>query len=204
MINPLDSLEEILLMGPGPSCVYPAVYNALAKPTIGHLDPKFIHIMDEIKRFLQQIMQTQNRLTIPISGTGSAGMETCFVNLIEPGDNVLILINGVFGMRMADVAGRLGANVDTLEFEWGTPVNPEQVKLKLAEKRYHLVGIVHAETSTGVCNPVMKVAELLKDNDALFLVDAVTSLGGTPVEADKWQADAVYSGTQKCLSCPRA
>ncbi len=202
MKNQLDSLQDTLLMGPGPSCVHPTVYQALAKPTIGHLDPAFIGIMDEIKGFLQQVMQTQNRLTVPISGTGSAGMETCFVNLVEPGDEVLILINGVFGMRMADVAGRLGAKVDTLEFEWGTPVVPATVKEKLDQKAYVLVAVVHAETSTGVCNPVSEIAELVKDTSALFLVDTVTSLGGIPVEADAWQADAMYSGTQKCLSCP--
>lgn len=189
-------------MGPGPSCVYPAVYQALSKPTIGHLDPTFISIMDEIKVFLQQVLQTQNRLTVPISGTGSAGMETCFVNLVEPGDNVLILINGVFGMRMADVAGRLGAKVDTLEFEWGTPIVPATVKLKLDQNEYSMIAVVHAETSTGVCNPVAEIADLVRDSSSLFLVDTVTSLGGIPVAVDSWQADAVYSGTQKCLSCP--
>ena len=202
MNNQLKSIREILLMGPGPSSVQPEVYQALARPTIGHLDPKFIEIMDEIKGFLQQIMQTKNRLTLPISGTGSAGMETCFVNLVEPGDDVLILVNGVFGKRMEDLAGRLGANVDTLEFEWGTPVVPEVVKEQLRKKEYMLVAVVHAETSTGVCNPVAEIAELLRDQKPLFLVDTVTSLGGIPVEADKWQADAIYSGTQKCLSCP--
>ncbi|MCP4294835.1 MAG: alanine--glyoxylate aminotransferase family protein [Proteobacteria bacterium] len=202
MNNALESIQETLLMGPGPSCVQPQVYKALSRPTIGHLDPKFIEIMDEIKLFLQKIMQTKNQLTIPISGTGSAGMETCFVNLVEPGDEVLILINGVFGKRMEDLAQRLGAKVDTLEFEWGTPVMPELVKEKLDKKNYKLVAIVHAETSTGVCNPVSDIADLLRDKDALFLVDTVTSLGGIPVEVDNWQADAIYSGTQKCLSCP--
>ncbi len=201
-MNQLNSLKDTLLMGPGPSCVQPQVYKALARPTIGHLDPKFIEIMDEIKSFLQQIMQTKNRLTIPISGTGSAGMETCFVNLVEPGDEVLILINGVFGKRMEDLAGRLGADLDTLEFEWGTPVLPDAVKEQLNKKDYKLVAVVHAETSTGVCNPVAEIAELVRGTDSLFLVDTVTSLGGIPVESDKWQADAVYSGTQKCLSCP--
>jgi alanine-glyoxylate transaminase / serine-glyoxylate transaminase / serine-pyruvate transaminase len=202
MKNQLDTIEEILLMGPGPSCVYPEVYLALSKPTIGHLDPKFISIMNEIKDMLQKVMNTKNRLTIPVSGTGSAGMETCFVNLVEPGDNVLILKNGVFGMRMADVASRLGASVDVVEFEWGTPVEPAKVKEQLDKKDYSLVGIVHAETSTGVKNPVAEVAELLKGKDTLYLVDTVTSLGGIAVEADLWNVDAMYSGTQKCLSCP--
>ena len=200
--NLLDSISDTLLMGPGPSCVPPSVYRALSKPTIGHLDPRFIEIMDEIKTLLQELMATKNRLTIPVSGTGSAGMETCFVNLIEPDDSVLILQNGIFGMRMEDVATRLGARVDTLEFEWGTPVDIEIVQEQLKKKSYTLVAVVHAETSTGVLNPVEELAAILQEHPALFLVDTVTSLGGIPVDADAWQADAIYSGTQKCLSCP--
>ncbi len=202
MKNQLHSIKETLLMGPGPSSVYPDIYKALAMPTIGHLDPKFISIMDEIKDFLKQMMNTKNRLTIPVSGTGSAGMETCFVNTVEPGDKVLILINGVFGMRMQDLAGRLGADVDTLEFEWGTPVIPEKVKDQIGKKDYALVAVVHAETSTGVKNPVAEIGELVKDSNALYLVDAVTSFGGIPVDVDAWNVDILYSGTQKCLSCP--
>jgi len=202
MPNRLDCLYDVLLMGPGPSCVPPEVYAALARPTIGHLDPAFIGIMDEIKGLLQSVMGTENRVTIPMSGTGSAGMETCFVNLVEYGAPVLVLVNGVFGTRMADVAGRLGAEVDTIEFEWGTPVLPDAVAEKLAGKNYRVVAVVHAETSTGVCNPVAEIGCLVKDSGALYLVDTVTSLGGMPVEADAWGADAVYSGTQKCLSCP--
>jgi alanine-glyoxylate transaminase / serine-glyoxylate transaminase / serine-pyruvate transaminase len=201
MKNSLDSIEEILLMGPGPSCVPPEVYRALARPTLGHLDPAFIAIMDEVKVMLRTVMKTSNRLTLPISGTGSAGMEACFVNLVEPGDAVLVLVNGVFSTRMSDVAGRLGALVDTLQFEWGTPVDPQRVKEKLASKRYRIVAMVHAETSTGVCNPVAEVAALLAP-ETLFIVDTVTSLGGMPVEADAWKADAMYSGSQKCLSVP--
>ncbi|MFO7884545.1 MAG: alanine--glyoxylate aminotransferase family protein [Desulfobacteraceae bacterium] len=202
MKNLLDSIEDVLLMGPGPSCVYPQVYKALARPTIGHLDPEFIRIMDEIKEMLRKIMRTDNLLTLPVSGTGSAGMETSFVNLVEPGDDVLVLKNGVFGMRMADVAARLGADVDVLEFDWGTPVILEKVKEQLDKKAYALVAVVHAETSTGVRNPVEEIASLLKGKESLFLVDAVTSLGGIPVLTDQWGADIVYSGTQKCLSCP--
>jgi alanine-glyoxylate transaminase / serine-glyoxylate transaminase / serine-pyruvate transaminase len=202
MTDRLASLKDVLLMGPGPSCVPPAVYDALAKPTIGHLDPVFIAIMDEIKIRLQQVMKTKNRMTLPVSGTGSAGMETCFVNLVEPGDRVLVLVNGVFGMRMADVAARLGARVDTLEFDWGTPVVPEKLEEKIEGKKYDLVAVVHAETSTGVCNPIEEIAARIEPTGALFLVDAVTSLGGIPVATDAWHADAVYSGTQKCLSCP--
>ena len=202
MNNLLANIKPTLLMGPGPSCVYPEVYEALALPTIGHLDPYFIAIMDSIKEKLQIAMGTQNRLTMPMSGTGSSGMETAFVNLIEPGDRVLILINGVFGKRMEDVAGRLGAKVDVLEFEWGTPVVPAQVAEQLHKGPYMMVAVVHAETSTGVANPVAEIGKLVKATGALYLVDCVTSLGGMPVSMDAWQADALYSGTQKCLSCP--
>ena len=202
MTNLLNNLNEILLMGPGPSTVSPTIYKALHQPTLGHLNPRFIKIMDTIKIQLQMLLNTKNELTVPMSGTGSAGMETCFVNLLEPNDNVLILINGIFGVRMQDVATRLGANVDSLEFSWGTPVIPEKVMLQLAEKKYDLVAVVHAETSTGVANPIEEIGSLVKQNGALFLVDAVTSMGGMPVEMDKWGIDAIYSGTQKCLSCP--
>ena len=204
MNNLLENLDQILLMGPGPSMVAPSIYRALGSTTLGHLDPAFINIMNEIKRKQQELMQTKNELTIPVSGTGSAGMETCIVNLVEPGDKVLILSNGVFGKRMQDVAGRLRAEVDALEFEWGTPVVVEEVAKKLKDKDYDLVAVVHAETSTGVANPVEEIGRLVKGNDpnAIYLVDTVTSLGGMPVKVDEWQIDAIYSGTQKCLSCP--
>jgi alanine-glyoxylate transaminase/serine-glyoxylate transaminase/serine-pyruvate transaminase len=202
MTDLLQTLRETLLMGPGPSMVSPAVYQALAKPTIGHLDPTFIGLMDAVQDDLRSLLNTGNALTLPISGTGSAGMETGFVNLIEQGDRVLILSNGVFGTRMTEVAGRLGAEVDSLEFEWGTPVNTEQVATRLREHKYDLVGVVHAETSTGVLNPVEKIGELVRESEALYLVDSVTGFGGIPVELDAWGVDAFYSGTQKCLSCP--
>jgi alanine-glyoxylate transaminase/serine-glyoxylate transaminase/serine-pyruvate transaminase len=202
MPNRLDAIRETLLMGPGPSCVFPEVYRALSRPTIGHLDPAFIGLMDETKSLMQKLMGTTNAVTLPISGTGSAGMEAAFVNLIERGDRVLVLINGVFGNRMKDVAGRLGAQVDALEFEWGTPVLVDRVAEKLKENRYQIVAVVHAETSTGVRNPVAEIGSLVRDNGALYLVDGVTSLGGIPVQLDTWGVDAFYSGTQKCLSCP--
>lgn len=202
MTTLLDGITPTLLMGPGPSCVFEEVYAALAKPTIGHLAPYFITIMDAVKKDMQTLMGTKNTLTMPMSGTGSAGMESCFVNLVEPGDRVLVLINGVFGKRMQDLAGRLGAKVDALEFEWGKPVEPEKVKEQLAKGPYSLVAIVHAETSTGVLNPVQAIGDLIKESGALYLVDCVTSLGGMPVTMDAWGADALYSGTQKCLSCP--
>ena len=202
MDNLLNGIEEVLLMGPGPSCVHPDVYKALSRDTLGHLDPYFIKIMDEIQVLLQEVMNTKNQLTLPMSGTGSAGMEACFVNLIEPKDRVLILINGVFGKRMQEVSNRLGANVDTIEFDWGTPINPEAVKEKLENNTYKIIAVVHAETSTGVKNPILEISNLLKEKDSLFLVDAVTSLGGMEVNLDAWNIDASYSGSQKCLSCP--
>ncbi|MBF0469611.1 MAG: alanine--glyoxylate aminotransferase family protein, partial [Desulfamplus sp.] len=202
MKNLLDGIEKITLMGPGPSCVDDSVLNAMAKDTLGHLDPSFIKIMDGIKDNLKTLLHTENRLTIPVSGTGSAGMESCFVNLIEKGDPVLVLVNGVFGMRMQDVATRLGGDVDTLEFAWGTPVVVEDVKKKLADKKYKIVAVVHAETSTGVRNPVAEIGELLKGTQSIYLVDAVTSFGGIEITMDKWGIDVLYSGTQKCLSCP--
>lgn len=202
MRNMLDDIQSILLLGPGPSGVAPATYYALSRPTLGHLDPYFFQIMDEIKRGLQQLFGTKNELTVPMSGTGSAGMEAAFVNIVEPGDKVLVLVNGVFGMRQAEVAKRLGAQVDQLEFTWGTPVVVEQVKQQLEKSDYDLVSVVHAETSTGVRNPVAEIGQLLRGGKALYLVDAVTSLGGIPVEADHWGVDIIYSGSQKCLSCP--
>jgi alanine-glyoxylate transaminase/serine-glyoxylate transaminase/serine-pyruvate transaminase len=202
MENLLDGIEKVLLLGPGPSPVPDSVYNALSRRTLGHMDSQFIRIMDEIKVLLQQVMQTQNHVTLPLSGTGSAGMEACFVNLVEKDDPVLILVNGVFGMRMQDLAGRLGAAVDTLEFEWGTPVDPQQVEDRLRAKSYKIVALVHAETSTGVRNPAREIGEILRGKDTLYLLDTVTSLGGTEVASDAWGVDALYSGSQKCLSCP--
>ena len=198
----LQGLKPTLLMGPGPSCVSDAVYAALAKPTIGHLDPYFVEIMDAIKAQLREVFHTSNTLTMPMSGTGSAGMETCFVNLVEPDDRVLVLTNGVFGKRMQDVASRLGAAMEALEVPWGEPVLPEMVKERLESSEYDMVAVVHAETSTGVASPVHAIGQMVRQHGALFIVDCVTSLGGMPVHIDEWQADAVYSGTQKCLSCP--
>ena len=200
--NYLDSIQSTLLLGAGPSGVAPSTYRALSQTMLGHLDPYFIEIMEEIKNGIRQLMQTKNEVTVPLSGTGSSGMEAAFVNTVEPGDKVLVLENGVFGNRMADVAGRLGAVVTKEEFEWGTPVLVDRVKELLAQDHYKIVAIVHAETSTGVCNPVCEIGQLVHEAGSLYLVDAVTSLGGIPVEVDKWHADICYSGSQKCLSCP--
>jgi alanine-glyoxylate transaminase / serine-glyoxylate transaminase / serine-pyruvate transaminase len=191
-----------LLLGPGPSPVDPRVLGSMSLPVIGHLDPAFLNIMDENMVMLRQVFQTENRLALPMSGTGSAGMETCFVNLVEPGDPVLIGVNGVFGTRMVDVAGRCGAQVETVEAPWGSPLDPDGFRRALAQKRYKLVALVHAETSTGVLQPLEEIARWVREQDSLFLVDTVTSLGGTPVYVDRWGIDVCYSGSQKCLSCP--
>ena len=190
------------LLGPGPSPVSPRVLQALSLPVIGHLDPKFLEIMDQSMAMLREVFQTQNRLALPMSGTGSAGMETCFVNLIEPGDAVLIGVNGVFGTRMVDVAQRCGAQVDIVDEEWGTALDAQNFKTALAKKKYKVVAVVHAETSTGVLQPLDDIAKLVHESGALLLVDAVTSLGGAPVRVDELGIDACYSGTQKCLGCP--
>jgi len=191
-----------MLLGPGPSPVHPRVLESLVLPVVGHLDPAFLKIMDESMAMLRELFQTQNRLALPMSGTGSAGMETCFVNLIEPGDAVLIGVNGVFGTRMVDVAQRCGAQVDTVEAQWGTALDPAQFRPALEQRRYKLVAVVHAETSTGVLQPLEDISRLVHEQESLFLVDAVTSLGGAPVKVDEWQIDVCYSCTQKCLSCP--
>ncbi len=189
-------------MGPGPSDTAPRVLAALSAPTVGHLDPYFLRIMDETQAMLRLLFQTENRLTLPVSGTGSAGMETCVVNLIEPGDRMVVGINGVFGGRMADVARRAGADVLTIERPFGEVFSSAEVAAAVQQHRPKVVGLVHAETSTGALQPVPEISQIVHDAGALLLLDCVTSLGGVPVEIDRWQVDAAYSGTQKCLSCP--
>ena len=194
---------ERLLLGPGPSEVHPRVLRAMSAPLIGHLDPAFVHMMEEVKALLRTVFATTNPLTIPISGTGSAGMEACLVNLLEPGDEFVVGVNGVFGTRMAEVAERAGAAVRRVEAPWGKIVRPEQIEAALANAtRPKLVAVVHAETSTGAWQPIPEIAKVAHVRGALVLVDCVTSLGGAPVEIDAWGVDAAYSGTQKCLSCP--
>jgi alanine-glyoxylate transaminase/serine-glyoxylate transaminase/serine-pyruvate transaminase len=190
------------LMGPGPSDIHPRVLQAMARPTIGHLDPTFVEMMDEIKVLLQYAFQTQNALTIPVSAPGSAGMETCFVNLVEPGDKVIICQNGVFGGRMKENVERCGGTAIMVEDEWGTAIDPNKLEEALqANPNAKIVAFVHAETSTGVQSDAKTLCELAHQYDCLSLVDTVTSLGGTPVKVDEWQIDAIYAGSQKCLSC---
>ena len=197
------SPSKRLLMGPGPSDVHPTVLKAMATPLLGHLDPEFLGIMNETMALIRGVFNTKNQLTIPISGTGSAGMETVFVNLIEPGDKVVIGVNGLFGERMVDVAGRAGAEVIRVDGEWGKIIDPVKIEETLKQnENVKLVAVVHAETSTGVMQPLKDIGQLANKYQALFVVDAVTSTGGIPVNIDENLIDAIYSGTQKCISAP--
>ena len=191
-----------VLMGPGPSDVPPEVLAALARPTIGHLDPAFLKVLDETQQMLREVYGTDNALTLPISATGSAGMETCFVNLVEPGDRVLIGRHGVFGGRMAEVARRCGAEVTIVDAPWGRAIDPDDVAEAAKGGAFKVLALVHAETSTGVLQDLGPFRTIADSCGALLLVDAVTSLAGVPVELDRHGVDAAYSGTQKCLSCP--
>ena len=191
-----------VLMGPGPSDVHPRVLQAMARPTIGHLDPAFVTMMEEIKELLRYAFQTENDLTLPVSAPGSAGMETCFVNLISPGDTVIVCQNGVFGGRMKENVERMGAKAVMVEDQWGKAVDVSKVEDALkANPGAKALAFVHAETSTGVLSDAAVLCALAAEHGALSIVDAVTSLGGCPVLVDQWGADAVYSGSQKCLSC---
>ena len=203
----MENLKEMntstrVLMGPGPSEVHPRVLRTMATPLVGHLDPEFLVVMDDIKSMTQATLQTNNPLTFVVSAPGSAGMETCLVNLLEPGDEAVICIHGVFGTRLADIAERCGAKVIKVEADWGTPIDPEEVKQALAGCKPKLLAIVHAETSTGVLQPLEEISKMTKDAGALLVVDAVTSYCGTDLKVDEWGIDALYSGSQKCLSAP--
>ncbi len=190
------------LMGPGPSDVYPRVLEALSRPTIGHLDPLFIGMMDELKQLLRYAFQTENEVTMPISAPGSAGMECCFVNLVEPGDKVIVCRNGAFGGRMLENITRCGGEAIIVDDPWGRAVDPDKVEAALqANPDAVILAFVHAETSTGALSDAQTLARLAHEHDCLTIVDTVTSLGGVPLKVDEWELDAVYSGTQKCLSC---
>ncbi len=203
MRNESPTLPRRLLMGPGPSEVHPRVLGALARPTLGHLDPAFVALMDDIVHLLRAAFQTSNPLTFPVSAPGSAGMECCFVNLIEPGDTVIVCINGVFGARMKENVERCGATAVVVEDAWGRPVDPDKLRAALiSHPGAKAVAFVHAETSTGVRSDAQALCAIAREFGALSIVDTVTSLGGIDVNLGAWEADAVYSGSQKCLSCP--
>ena len=189
------AITDRILMGPGPCNPYPEAVAALSRPMLGHLDPEFIQILDETNDRLRTVFGTSNRLTFPVSGTGSSGMEAAFVNVLGPGDTVVVGVNGVFGTRMCDVAARAGAEVVRVDFDWGTPVDPD--RLLAAHPHPRAIAMVHAETSTGALSPLSEIGA--GKGDALFIVDCVTSLGGTPVELDANAVDIAYSGTQKCI-----
>jgi alanine-glyoxylate transaminase / serine-glyoxylate transaminase / serine-pyruvate transaminase len=194
---------ERILMGPGPSSVPAEVLAALAAPTLGHLDPAYLALMDETRRLLRRVLDTENAMTLAVSGTGSAGMECCLVNLLEPGDEAIVCVHGAFGGRMAEIAARCGAEVHRVEAPWGQVVSDEAVAEAVARHPgAKVVAIVHAETSTGAHQPLEAISDLVHEAGMLLVVDAVTSLGGVEVKTDDWRIDAIYSGTQKCLSCP--
>jgi alanine-glyoxylate transaminase/serine-glyoxylate transaminase/serine-pyruvate transaminase len=192
-----------ILLGPGPSMVHPRVYQAMAQPIYGHLDPEFLKLMDGIQDRLRQVFRTENPLTLSVSGTGSSGMEASLVNLIEPGDGVLVCVNGIFGARMCDIVERLDGSLTRIDRPWGEVFDPEEISSVLAsEPDIEVVAIVHAETSTGAHQPLEEIGIICRQMDRLLVVDAVTSLAGTELEVDDWMIDVCYSGTQKCLSCP--
>jgi alanine-glyoxylate transaminase / serine-glyoxylate transaminase / serine-pyruvate transaminase len=191
-----------VLMGPGPSDIHPRVLAALAKNTVGHLDPYYLQTMDALQRMLRGLMRTKNPMTMAISGTGSAGMEAAVVNVVEPGDAMVVGVNGVFGGRMVDVATRAGAVVTKIERPWGEVFATEEVAAAVDKVKPKVVGIVMAETSTGAWQPIEEISKIVHEAGALLIVDAVTALGGVPVEVDQWGIDVLYSGSQKCLSCP--
>lgn len=203
MIAPTLDPRERILLGPGPSPVPDRILRALSSPTLGHLDPQYIEYMDQTCELMRQVYQTKNRLTFPVSGTGMAGMETVLVNLIEPGDEIIVCINGVFGGRMKDNASRMGATVHTVEVPWGETFTDDMIAEAVAKHpKAKMLGIVHAETSTGALQPIEGISKIVHEAGMLLAVDAVTSLGGHDLRVDDWKIDAIYSGTQKCLSCP--
>jgi alanine-glyoxylate transaminase / serine-glyoxylate transaminase / serine-pyruvate transaminase len=199
---PQLSVPPRILLGPGPSLVDPRVLQVMASPLVGHLDPFFLDLMDRTKSLLQQVFQTQNQITIPVSGTGSAAMEAAVANMVEPGISVLVCINGYFGGRIAEMASRYGGEVRTITRPWGEIFSPDEVKQALRRQPAKVVAIVHAETSTGALQPVDEIASIVHDQGGILIVDAVTSLGGVPLKVDAMDIDVCYSGSQKCLSCP--
>jgi alanine-glyoxylate transaminase/serine-glyoxylate transaminase/serine-pyruvate transaminase len=196
------NLPPRLLLGPGPSNADPRVLEALSTPQVGHLDPTFIELMNEVQELLRYAWQTDNQATIPVSGTGSAAMEASLANTVEPGDTVLVGVNGYFGLRLVDMAGRYGADVRQIAKPWGEVFDLDELRTGLEEHRPAILALVHAETSTGARQPLEEVGELCREFDCLLLVDSVTSLGGVPLFLDRWGVDVAYSGSQKCLSCP--
>lgn len=200
-LDPINTPSRLLL-GPGPSNAHPTVLEALSRTPIGHLDPLYVELMGEVQGLLRYAWQTDNRLTIPMSGTGSAAMEATLANTIEPGDTVLVAVMGYFGLRLADMAGRYRANVVTIEKAWGEAFSIEELEQAVSTHKPAILAMVHAETSTGVCQPMEGIGDLCRAHDCLLLLDTVTSLGGVPLFLDDWKVDLAYSCSQKGLSCP--
>lgn len=198
----MTTLPERLLLGPGPSNVHPDVLKAMAQPLVGHMDPAFHTVLEQVQASLRRLFGTQNRMTLPLSTTGSGGMEACFANLVEPGDRALVGVAGVFGERMCEVARRYGAELSRVETEPGTILDPEEMIRAIHRDKPQVVAFVHAETSTGVWQPVAEISAAAREVGAYVILDCVTSLSGVPVELDAWGIDAAYSGTQKCLAYP--
>ena len=189
-------------MGPGPSPVHPRVLRAMSTPLVGHLDPYFLEVLEKISDLLRMVFETRNEFTIAVSGTGSAGMEASLCSVVEPGDEIVVGVKGTFGERMVDIVRRLGGRPIVVEQERGKIIEPDLIGEALSKSDAKAVAIIHAETSTGVLQPLERIGDIVRRHDALFIVDAVTSLGGTPVKVDGWKIDICYSGTQKCLNCP--
>ncbi len=200
-IGPIDTPDRLLL-GPGPSNAHPTVLQALSRTPIGHLDPLYVELMGEVQELLRYAWQTDNRLTLPMSGTGSSAMEATLANTIEPGDTVLVAVKGYFGNRLLDMAGRYRANVQVIEKPWGEAFTLEEIEAGIKKYKPAILAIVHAETSTGICQPMEGIGDLCQEHDCLLLLDTVTSLGGVPLYLDAWKVDLAYSCSQKGLSCP--
>jgi alanine-glyoxylate transaminase/serine-glyoxylate transaminase/serine-pyruvate transaminase len=199
---PSIQIPKRLLMGPGPSEVDPRVYLVMSQPVVGHLDPLFLECLNQLQSMLRATFRTSNRVTFPIPGTGSAGMEAALINFLEPGDEAAIVTGGVFGDRMCEIVERCGGKLTRIEIPWGTAADPDRVRAALRGKKVKLVGLVHSETSTGVCQPLQALSKIAQEAGALLVVDAVSSLGGLPLEVGGWGLDVCYSGSQKCLACP--
>ena len=200
-IGPIATPDRLLL-GPGPSNAHPTVLEALSRTPIGHLDPLYVELMGEVQELLRYAWQTDNRLTLPMSGTGSAAMEATLANTVEPGDTVLVAVKGYFGNRLKDMAGRYRANVQVIEKPWGEAFSLDELDVALQQHKPAILAMVHAETSTGVCQPMDGIGDLCRQHDCLLLLDTVTSLGGVPLHLDAWKVDMAYSCSQKGLSCP--
>jgi alanine-glyoxylate transaminase / serine-glyoxylate transaminase / serine-pyruvate transaminase len=199
---PTINFPKRLLMGPGPSEVDPRVYRAMTQPVIGHMDPLFLEALGQLQQMLRETFRTRNTITLPIPGTGSAGMEAALVNFLEPGDEAAVVVGGVFAGRMCEIVERCGAKLTRIDNAWGTAADPERVRQAVRGKKLKLLGVVHSETSTGVCQPLAPMREIATETGALLAVDTVSSLGGLPLEVDQWGLDVCYSGSQKCLACP--